>query len=61
MGNRPQPLDGCSIQRTLDVVGDRWMLLILRDLFRGVRRFSQLEEDLGIAKNRHLGAVCGVN
>jgi DNA-binding HxlR family transcriptional regulator len=51
MGNRPQPLDGCSIQRTLDVVGDRWMLLILRDLFRGVRRFSQLEEDLGIAKN----------
>ncbi len=41
----------CSIQRTLDVVGDRWTLLILRDLFRGVRRFSQLQTDLDIARN----------
>ena len=41
----------CSIQRTLDLVGDRWTLLILRDLFRGVRRFSQLQDDLGIARN----------
>ena len=42
---------GCSIQQTLDVIGDRWMLLIIRNLFRGARRFSELEEDLGIAKN----------
>ena len=41
----------CSIERTLDIVGDRWTLLILRDIFRGVRRFSQLHADLGIAKN----------
>ena len=41
----------CSIQRTLDLVGDRWTLLILRDLFRGVRRFSQLQADLDIARN----------
>jgi DNA-binding HxlR family transcriptional regulator len=41
----------CSIQRTLDVIGDRWTLLILRDVFRGVRRFSQIQNDLGIAKN----------
>ena len=46
----PTPPD-CSIQRTLDVIGDRWTLLILRDLFRGVRRFSRIQEDLGIAKN----------
>ena len=48
------PLDhpgDCSIQRTLDVIGDRWTLLILRDIFRGVRRFSQIQHDLGIAKN----------
>jgi DNA-binding HxlR family transcriptional regulator len=51
MGYRSEPRDGCSIQRTLDVIGDRWMLLILRDLFRGVRRFGQLEDNLGIAKN----------
>ena len=43
--------DDCSIQRTLDVIGDRWTLLILRDVFRGVRRFSQIQNDLGIAKN----------
>lgn len=40
-----------SIQRTLDLVGDRWTLLILRDIFRGVRRFGELQADLGIARN----------
>jgi len=43
--------DSCSIQATLDLVGDRWTLLILRDIFRGVHRFSQIAADLGIAKN----------
>ncbi len=41
----------CSIQATLDLVGDRWTLLILRDVFRGVHRFSELRDDLGIARN----------
>ena len=41
----------CSIAATLGVIGDRWTLLILRDVFRGVRRFGQLQRDLGIAKN----------
>jgi DNA-binding HxlR family transcriptional regulator len=41
----------CSIQATLDLVGDRWTLLILRDIFRGVHRFSQIRDDLGIARN----------
>ncbi|MEO0494432.1 MAG: helix-turn-helix domain-containing protein [Actinomycetota bacterium] len=45
------PVVDCSIQRTLDLIGDRWTLLIVRDLFRGVRRFSRIQEDLGIAKN----------
>ena len=47
----PAKPSSCSIQQTLDVIGDRWILLILRNLFRGARRFSQLETDLGIAKN----------
>ena len=46
-----RPTADCSIQRTLDVIGDRWTLLIVRDLFRGVRRFSKIQTDLGIAKN----------
>ena len=41
----------CSIAATLDVIGDRWTLLILRDVFRGTRRFAHLQTDLGIAKN----------
>ena len=51
MGRITTSTSGCSIQQTLDVIGDRWMLLIIRNLFRGARRFSELEEDLGIAKN----------
>lgn len=45
------PNEDCSIQRTLDLIGDRWTLLIVRDLFRGVRRFSRIQKDLGIARN----------
>ena len=47
----PSGQPACSIQATLDIVGDRWTLLILRDLFRGVRRFSAMQHDLGIARN----------
>ena len=41
----------CSIARALDVVGERWSLLILRDAFYGVRRFEDFQRDLGIARN----------
>ncbi|MBA2283707.1 MAG: helix-turn-helix transcriptional regulator [Acidimicrobiia bacterium] len=41
----------CSIAATLAFVGDRWSLLILRDSFRGVRRFGDYCADLGIARN----------
>ena len=41
----------CSIARTLEVVGERWTLLIMRDAFLGVRRFDDIQRDLGIARN----------
>lgn len=41
----------CSVARTLEVVGDKWTLLILRDAFYGVRRFEDFARDLGIARN----------
>lgn len=44
-------MNECSIAATLQIVGDRWTVLILRDVFRGVRRFSDFHEELGIAKN----------
>jgi len=41
----------CSIASTLEVVGERWSLLVLRDVFLGVSRFDDLQRDLGIARN----------
>jgi DNA-binding HxlR family transcriptional regulator len=41
----------CSIARAADIVGDRWTLLILRDVSRGIRRFDELSDHLGIARN----------
>ena len=41
----------CSLAQTLDVIGERWTLLILRDAFFGIRRFGQFQRDLGIARN----------
>ena len=45
------PLPACSIAGTLEIIGDRWTILILRDAFRGVRRFEEIQQDLGIARN----------
>jgi DNA-binding HxlR family transcriptional regulator len=41
----------CSVARTLEVVGDWWTLLILRDVFMGVRRFDEIQRSLGVARN----------
>ncbi len=41
----------CSLAQTLAVIGERWTLLILRDVFCGLRRFNQFEHSLGVSKN----------
>ena len=41
----------CSVARTLELVGERWTLLIVRDAFLGVTRFGDFAERLGIARN----------
>jgi len=41
----------CSIARSLELVGDRWTLLIVRDLILGLSRFDEFVESLGIASN----------
>jgi DNA-binding HxlR family transcriptional regulator len=41
----------CSVARTLELVGERWTLLIIRDAFTGVRRFGDFADRLGIARN----------
>ena len=50
----------CSIARTLALIGDRWTLLVLRDVANRVRRFDELASHLGIARNvlsRRLAAL----
>lgn len=41
----------CPVARTLEAIGERWTLLIIRDAFDGVRRFSEFQKNLGLAKN----------
>jgi DNA-binding HxlR family transcriptional regulator len=41
----------CSVAAALEVVGERWSLLIVRDVLLGFRRFDQLQADLGVARN----------
>lgn len=40
----------CSVARSLDVIGEWWTLLIIRDVFMGLHRFEQIREDLGISR-----------
>jgi DNA-binding HxlR family transcriptional regulator len=41
----------CSLARSLDLIGDWWTPLILRDINLGIERFDDLAEDLGISRN----------
>ena len=43
--------DSCPIARSLDVVGDPWMLLILRNALLGARRYEEFRSALGVADN----------
>ncbi|WCM25998.1 helix-turn-helix transcriptional regulator [Sphingomonas sp. QA11] len=43
--------DTCPSARSLDVIGDWWSLLIVRDAFDGLTRFGEFQKSLGIAKN----------
>jgi len=52
----------CSLARGLDLIGDWWSPLIIRDLFLDVTRFDDLVEDLGISRNlltRRLKSLVG--
>ena len=44
-------LPTCSIGRAMEILGERWTLLILRECFYGVKRFSVMQRNLGIARN----------
>jgi DNA-binding HxlR family transcriptional regulator len=41
----------CSLARSLEILGERWTLLVIRDVFQGKRRFAEIQQDLGVARN----------
>jgi len=50
MHESPDLPPGCPIDGLLQLIGDRWSILILRDAFYGVRRFDGFQQHLGISK-----------
>jgi DNA-binding HxlR family transcriptional regulator len=51
MKHKSNQTSTCPIARSLDIVGEWWSLLIIRDAMLGVKRFSDFERRLGMAKN----------
>ena len=47
---REQSPENCSIARTLEVIGERWTILVLREVFNGVRRFDEIQRHLGVPR-----------
>ena len=43
--------ESCSVAQVLEIIGERWTWLIIRDAFLGITRFIDFEESLGIARN----------
>ena len=59
MLKRDYPTQYCPVASTLEVIGERWTLLIVRDVFLGIRRFEDIQRDLGVARNvcRHASSA----
>jgi DNA-binding HxlR family transcriptional regulator len=51
MLNNDYPAQVCNMASALEVVGERWSLLIVRDIMLGLRRFDELQAELGVARN----------
>ena len=45
------PGQACSVAKSLEVIGERWSLLIVRDVMNGNRRFGEIQRSLGVARN----------
>ena len=45
-------LPACPVETTLTLIGDKWKVLILRDLMPGTKRFGELKKSIGIVSKR---------
>lgn len=51
-----QPLPACPVETTLMLIGDKWKVLILRDLMPGTKRFGELKKSIGHVSQKVLTA-----
>jgi DNA-binding HxlR family transcriptional regulator len=51
MDDLDQDVSNCSVRRAVELVGQPWVLLILREVVRGVRRFSDMQDHLGVSRS----------
>lgn len=52
----PFPLPACPVETTLLLIGDKWKVLILRDLINGTKRFGELRKSIGSVSQKVLTA-----
>ena len=43
--------ESCPVAQTLEIIGERWTMLVLRELFLGTRRFADFHHNIGCARN----------
>lgn len=56
MSERLDVLPACPVETTLILIGDKWKVLILRDLLQGTRRFGELKKSIGSVSQKVLAA-----
>ena len=56
MSEEKKQLPACPVETTLMLIGDKWKVLILRDLMDGTRRFGELKKSIGTVSQKVLTA-----
>lgn len=56
MSDKSKELPACPVETTLTLIGDKWKVLILRDLLLGTKRFGELKKSIGSVSQKVLTA-----
>ena len=56
MNDKIKELPACPVETTLSLIGDKWKVLILRDLLPGTKRFGELKKSVGTVSQKVLTA-----
>ena len=56
MSEEKKELPACPVETTLTLIGDKWKVLILRDLMNGTKRFGELKKSIGTVSQKVLTA-----